>query len=1166
MNALIGRQDSDRQRLLVPFSNPVIPPIPEDFRALKDIGLDPEQGIFHALYGAGGFSMNFSVNLAGAKKASNVLAGHKLGADGSNIPFGPTPADVMIVGKMVSYTELSNRRLFSEEYGDIVIEALEEAGIKSDTYKDFYVTNILKTPPLEGGNKFPKLWVQNQLILFWQELLLVKPKFVLLLGNDVIKAVLGTKFSLKNLEGATHTQAYNLADSEESQPLMHEVTFMAASSPGAVMAERSRPTAPGVVRLRPHGEKRFFNNVRSFASVIQGNAPAKEVSIDWTLVETEEQLIEQLTLMRKEAVDGLVAWDGEWQGAHPQNNDAYLRCIQFAWKPLHGVVIALTHPGGKPRFKYKTKGGKVTTDGGTRRACELCKQYMEGLRVVGHYFMADLEFFIPNGLDLRQEYDAAPSWQEAKAGKGGVATELMAHAWDETALFSLDEQILARLDLPKYSDELKEYRKAEGAKLLTWANAEISKTKKIYSLVRSARRKLTNAQAKWLRKPTEQAYALVKEYEQELDALQSEIPMHEQRRREIITERNAKQKELSSGYGWIPDEILYPYGAWDVAAELQLAHFYIKNLHSDRFGNDCWEAYWVAHRATLPLLEVNTTGLLVDREQVDYFAKVFTEARDRLLAEVRAYMNWPTFNPRSSFEVAEMLFGERYNGYLQRYGKMKRCRPMGAKTLRCEPLRTTDEYPIEWEQVRAEGREHFHSVSTDKQTLGEMAAMKGDLKVRYFDKEDRTWKVTTRDYSDIIGKFRDFRYIDQALKGMLRNPERDSYGNFVTDDEGQLEYDDGIIEYMCDDGRVRTRMSQTLKTGRNASMNPNLQNQVTSRQDDYIRIIGRQKLSTSLKAMFTAPKDHFIVSCDYTGAELLIMAILAQDEKMIDHCIRNNLPDDHPDKMDIHSNLTVKAFKLDCEPTKAGLKSIGKAKLRNLGKGVVFGSAYGRGAKAVAVAARMEGTFATEEEARIVQQEFFATYPKLQEFFNATHSRVKVGWLKNMFGAYRRFPVTNNDKLFKQLCREAQNSPIQGAVAYALNIAERNIYDYRNRTGMRFKILLPIHDAIMLEVPADELLHVIDEENGVYKKCMVDGVPLYPTDLLGNRIPIKEPYKFGIEMDIYGRWGEVATPDRFIPNGLDPSIVGWKFNGEHWVWKDTDTFIDRKWDSHGNEV
>jgi len=80
-----------------------------------------------------------------------------------------------------------------------------------------------------------------------------------------------------------------------------------------------------------------------------------------------------------------------------------------------------------------------------------------------------------------------------------------------------------------------------------------------------------------------------------------------------------------------------------------------------------------------------------------------------------------------------------------------------------------------------------------------------------------------------------------------------------------------------------------------------------------------------------------LVEADYTGAELFGMATQARDATMIEHCLRANLPEDDPNHYDIHSNVAVTSFGLQCEPTKAGLAALGKAPLRIGAKNIIFG-------------------------------------------------------------------------------------------------------------------------------------------------------------------------------------------------------------------------------------
>ena len=96
--------------------------------------------------------------------------------------------------------------------------------------------------------------------------------------------------------------------------------------------------------------------------------------------------------------------------------------------------------------------------------------------------------------------------------------------------------------------------------------------------------------------------------------------------------------------------------------------------------------------------------------------------------------------------------------------------------------------------------------------------------------------------------------------------------------------------------------------------------------------------------MLMASPGNVLVEADFIGAELFGMARMAGDAAMIDHCLRNQLPEDDKNYYDIHSNVAVFAFKLSCPPTKKGLQSIGKEHLRIVAKSVIFGIAYGRGA------------------------------------------------------------------------------------------------------------------------------------------------------------------------------------------------------------------------------
>lgn len=146
---------------------------------------------------------------------------------------------------------------------------------------------------------------------------------------------------------------------------------------------------------------------------------------------------------------------------------------------------------------------------------------------------------------------------------------------------------------------------------------------------------------------------------------------------------------------------------------------------------------------------------------------------------------------------------------------------------------------------------------------------------------------------------------------------------------------------------------------------------------------------------------------------------------------------------------------------------------------------------------------------------FFIKFPKVKEFMAACHkSIITPGYVENAFGRRRYFYITDNQQKMKAQERESGNQPIQGTVADALNIALLNLVNYRRMTGMKYKIILPVHDAIFIDAPADEALLV---KNEVLPMCMRDGVPIPNTDL-----------HLGVDTEMMRRWGEHISDEEAI--------------------------------------
>ena len=575
-----------------------------------------------------------------------------------------------------------------------------------------------------------------------------------------------------------------------------------------------------------------------------------------------------------------------------------------------------------------------------------------------------------------------------------------------------------------------------------------------------------------------------------------------------------KKKNEDFGYGDMPSHILHPYASYDadVTRRILMRFYGTKGddglLACDEHGHDCWGPYWIAHSASLAFLEMEMTGLEIDRDRADELTTLFMNTQDRLLTEIRVDLNWPEFNPKSQPQLAVALFGFEYG---KRYTNCPDF-PEGAKSLNLTPIKTTGKRPVLWTDLRWRGLDPDTAVpSTDKESLGILGH-----------------------FNSTAAKIRDYKFASQVLQSVLRKPSADDEGDFLTDDNGNYTYEKGLVGCVHIDGMVRTHLFQTKETGRASSSRPPLQNLSSRRESDYKRIIGKDKYKHPVRSILRVPEGYVGIETDLTGAELAVLAWLSQDQNFIEHVRRNTLPEDHPDHYDIHSQQAVKTFNLrDVEPTKHGLEKAGKKGMRIAAKNVNFGIPYGRGPEAIARQCREEGVDVTAEQCEAMIDAYFDSYPETKKFLAECRARSqKPGWIVGPYGRFRRFGA--GDKKEKGVIgeqeRQAQNFPIQGGVADAVSIALYNFHEYRRtHPEVDYKITLQIHDAIVLTVPIEHAEHVYKE---VIPECMVTRVPFYPRQLDGVLIEGRGPYHFGMDREVFVHWGEKIQPEDADKLGL----------------------------------
>lgn len=1001
---------------------------------------------------------------------------------------GPHPARVMVIGKMPGVEEDRLGRNLIGPSGEILLRILKQLRVKGTP--KWYVTNLIKFLPPDGTTSIKAPWLKDCLPLLHQELRIVKPDYILCLGADASKALLGNKYGVGYMDGRVVPLTYNVGSDVETSE-QHTAQVMTVIHPAQVAREQTL-------------ERQLYRGLARF-NLLQGGTRFDEAEkdIDHRTIDTLEDLEELLYEVEHDPLkkDSVMAADAEWHGEHPVNKGSYVRTFQFSWRVKCGVAIKICHPGGataifdaegKPAKKRVMKLLSAFFCGGVHKYSDGTVRKFRPKRVVGHFFNSDLEWLVDLGLDLRKQFrvplydldmknDECPKWLRKKYRamgygrivpawvrtrfEGGADTGLMAHAIEESAMYGLEMLAMRYTTVPRYDVPLSDWREA-------------------------------------------------------------------------YCKENSLKPSALEGYGPCPDEILIPYGIYDADTTLRLYYEFHRMLDYDYEGNCCREAFWESMIAAPAVLEIHQNGIPIDRKRIDYLTEKFLNARSKQEATIKQWSKWPDFNIRSVQHVKEFLFGEDLNGKVTKSGEMVRIRPSGAKSLYLEPLLDTSKPPKLWRDIIDAGKEADYSPSTNKIVLSILAQ----------DNEEQ---------ADQVNWIRDYRFLDQVLKTVLRPPKTDEDDNWMYETDNTtgmdaLMYDAGLASLVCDDGRVRTHLYQTKETGRWASARPNLQNISKQRDPDYKRLLGAKKNAKGkleggdytypLRSILKASPGHLLIEADYTGAELYGMAIMSCDANMIDHATRNQLPESDPRYYDIHSNVAVLAFKLKCPPTKAGLDAIGKSSLRIIAKSVVFGIAYGRGAKAIALAAKEQGIRITVDQAQQVIDTIFEMYPGLTPFFNECKGRaINERWLCHCFGRFRRFPYTDDFKLEGEFERQAMNFPIQGMIASAMSRAIAYLHDYKEQSGNpdMFRILLQIHDAILIEAPYENVQFVAEK---VMPWAMRDMVSIYPTKLDGKPTGTG-PYKLGFEAEVMEHWGEHLKADKLSVYGLDPSHTSYARDG-----------------------
>lgn len=253
-------------------------------------------------------------------------------------------------------------------------------------------------------------------------------------------------------------------------------------------------------------------------------------------------------------------------------------------------------------------------------------------------------------------------------------------------------------------------------------------------------------------------------------------------------------------------------------------------------------------------------------------------------------------------------------------------------------------------------------------------------------------------------------------------------------------YVDGLLKVIGKDGRIHSHFNQTdTRTGRLSSTEPNLQN-----------IPVRTELGSRLRAFFRAPQNSRLVDADYSQIELRVLAHISNDEYMIEAFNSD---------ADIHTNTAAQVFHMPA--------LFVTPEMRRKAKAVNFGIVYGIGAFSLS---QDIGVSVAEAERYI--KSYLDTYSGVRQYMDDTVSFAKEhGYTETMFGRRRALPELNssNKNIVNFGKRVAMNTPIQGTAADIIKIAMIRVYRRLQEEKLKSKLILQVHDELIVEAPDDEV-------------------------------------------------------------------------------------------------
>ena len=252
-------------------------------------------------------------------------------------------------------------------------------------------------------------------------------------------------------------------------------------------------------------------------------------------------------------------------------------------------------------------------------------------------------------------------------------------------------------------------------------------------------------------------------------------------------------------------------------------------------------------------------------------------------------------------------------------------------------------------------------------------------------------------------------------------------------------YTDGLIPLIHEDGRIHAHFQQSVTaTGRISCTEPNLQN-----------IPVREALGRTIRKAFIAKEGCCLSGADYSQIELRILAVMSGEESLIEAFQHGN---------DIHRETASRVFNVPFDEVSKEQRSAAKA----VNFGVIYGmSSFGLSSE----------IHVSRKEAERYIRDYFDQHPSVKLFMDAEIEKARErGYAETMMGRRRYIPEVNaRAYMVRQLGeRLAMNTPIQGSAADIIKLAMIRVFRRLGTEGLKAKLILQIHDELIIEAPEDE--------------------------------------------------------------------------------------------------